>query len=47
MTPSAPHGSVHDFDFLVGHWNVHNRRLTTRLRGANDWKEFPATHWLE
>ena len=43
----APHGSVHDFDFLVGRWNVHNRRLTTRLRGASDWKEFPATHCLE
>jgi hypothetical protein len=48
MNPShAPHGTVHDFDFLVGHWSVHNRRLATRLRGANEWKEFPATHWLE
>ena len=48
MTPlTMPHGDVHDFDFLVGRWQVHNRRLTTRLRDANDWKEFPATHWLE
>jgi hypothetical protein len=47
MTFSAPHGNVHDFDFLRGRWHVHNRRLTTRLRGADDWKEFSATHWLE
>jgi hypothetical protein len=46
-TPSAPHGTVRDFDFLVGRWGVHNRRLMTRLRGASDWKEFAATHWLE
>jgi hypothetical protein len=44
---TLPHGSAHDFDFLVGHWNVHNRRLMTRLRGAGNWKEFPATHRLE
>lgn len=36
------HGSVHDFDFLPGRWRVHNRRLATRLRGADDWHEFEA-----
>jgi hypothetical protein len=33
-----------DFDFLIGRWNVHNRRLRERLRGCSEWQEFPATH---
>ena len=42
-----PTGDVHDFDFLSGHWTVHNRRLMTRLIGAADWTEFPAAAWCE
>jgi hypothetical protein len=36
-----------DFDFLVGSWNVHNRRLVQRLAGSDEWVEFtvPATNW--
>ena len=34
---------AHDFDFLIGSWEVANRRLTTLLSGADDWDEFPAT----
>jgi hypothetical protein len=33
----------HDFDFLYGHWKVHNRRLKERLAGSNEWQEFGAT----
>jgi hypothetical protein len=33
-----------DFDFLIGRWNVHNRRLREHLRGCSEWQEFPATH---
>ncbi|QIY65392.1 hypothetical protein HEP85_32080 [Streptomyces sp. RPA4-2] len=33
----------HDFDFLHGDWNVHNRRLADFLDDGNDWEEFPAT----
>ena len=44
MDPSKlPRGDSHDFHFLAGRWRVHNRRLMTRLRGANDWTEFDAT----
>ena len=32
-----------DFDFLIGSWAVHNRRLKERLKGCTEWEEFPAT----
>jgi hypothetical protein len=35
-------GQAQDFDFLVGTWEVHNRRLKTRHVGSDDWDEFPA-----
>lgn len=44
---TLPHGDIHDFDFLVGRWRVHNRRLMTRLRGAGDWTEFDGTSHCE
>ncbi|MDI5976665.1 hypothetical protein [Amycolatopsis magusensis] len=34
---------MNDFDFLLGSWNVANRRLRTVLSGAGDWVEFPGT----
>jgi hypothetical protein len=33
----------HDFDFLVGQWNVRQRRLKRRLQGCDDWESFDAT----
>jgi hypothetical protein len=33
---------VADFDFWMGEWKVHNRRLRTRLAGSDDWEEFEA-----
>lgn len=30
-----------DFDFLVGSWNVTNRRLVKVLAGCAEWDEFP------
>ncbi|MGD1223571.1 hypothetical protein AB9Q10_34690 [Streptomyces krungchingensis] len=33
----------HDFDFLLGDWDVHNRRLTDFLAPDGGWEEFPAT----
>jgi hypothetical protein len=38
-----PIGSVHDYDFLAGEWDVANRRLKVRGVGSNDWDEFPST----
>lgn len=36
----------HDFDFLVGKWRVHHRRLKDRLAGSRDWVEFDGTSEL-
>jgi hypothetical protein len=35
--------SQNDFDFLVGRWKMHNRRLNKRLEGCNDWTEFDSS----
>lgn len=29
-----------DFDFFIGRWRVHHRRLNERLAGCRDWTEF-------
>jgi hypothetical protein len=35
--------STSDFDFWMGSWKVHNRRLRKRLVGSDEWEEFEAT----
>ncbi len=40
MSPQALPEPPHDFDFLHGHWLVHNRRLRERLVGCTDWESF-------
>jgi hypothetical protein len=30
----------HDFDFLIGNWKAHVRRLPDRLNGSNAWIEY-------
>lgn len=32
----------HDFDFIIGRWRIHNRRLVGRLEGSTTWEEFEA-----
>jgi hypothetical protein len=32
-----------DFDFLVGKWKMHNRRLNKRLENCKDWTEFDSS----
>lgn len=34
--------SPDDFDFFVGKWRVHNRKLNKRLAGCAEWTEFEA-----
>jgi hypothetical protein len=33
----------HDFDFYVGKWHLHNRRLLHPLTGSKEWVEFDGT----
>lgn len=37
--PLGPHS--HDWDWLLGEWDVHHVRLRKRLAHNNDWDEFP------
>ncbi len=40
---ASPTSSPHDFDFFVGKWKIHNRRLKTRLNNCTEWTDFDAT----
>jgi hypothetical protein len=47
-TPKSQQGVVnlsglHDFDFLVGNWQVHHRKLKARLANSHAWDEFEGT----
>lgn len=33
-------GGARQFDFLIGRWRVHHRRLRERLAGSHQWDEF-------
>ena len=41
VTEAGP--AVHDFDFYMGTWRVHHRRLRERLAGSDEWDEFEGT----
>ena len=43
MPPSTPATAPPDFDFIIGEWQVHHRRLNSRLTGCTDWTEFLGT----
>src|SRR5262245_50021506 len=38
-----PGPAVHDFDFYMGSWRIHHRRLKERLAGSDEWDEFEGT----
>jgi hypothetical protein len=42
-TTTEPRSAVHDFDFYMGSWRIHHRRLKERLAGNDEWEEFEGT----
>ncbi len=42
ITP-APRDGQHDFDFLIGSWKIHLKRLVHPLTGSTTWIEFEGT----
>jgi len=44
QSPGVPtHDGLHDFDFVIGHWNVHLRKLLHPLTGSTEWVEYEGT----
>jgi hypothetical protein len=39
----ASTSSSKDFNFILGKWNIHNRKLKSRLNNCQEWTEFEAT----
>ncbi|MGD0865563.1 MAG: hypothetical protein ABSA49_08405 [Rhizomicrobium sp.] len=40
LTFDPNRNGAHDFDFLIGDWKAHVRRLPNRLVGSTDWIEY-------
>ena len=43
MEPMPESAPPVDFDFIIGTWRVHHKRLNTRLQGCREWSEFQGT----
>src|SRR3984893_6900959 len=41
--PPTEHDGQHDFDFEIGTWKIHLKRLDRRLTGSTTWVEFDGT----
>ena len=39
-SPPPARDGTHDFDFLIGNWKAHVRRLPDRLVGSTNWIEY-------
>lgn len=39
-SPPAERNGSRDFDFFLGSWRTHHRRLVKRLAGCTEWAEF-------
>ena len=42
IVPSS-NSSKHDFDFFEGKWELHNKKLKSRLANSTEWIEFEST----
>jgi hypothetical protein len=42
-TVQAPHDGQHDFDFEIGTWKTHLKRLVHPLSGSDEWAEYEGT----
>ena len=40
VPPPATHDGAHDFDFLIGDWKAHVKRMPERLVGSTTWVEY-------
>lgn len=40
LTAVSPSDGRDDFDFFLGTWDSHQRKLKQRLRGSDEWEEF-------
>jgi hypothetical protein len=40
---TAQHDGQHDFDFLLGSWKIHLKRLLHPLSGSDEWVEYDGT----
>ena len=43
QTTTSEHDGQHDFDFALGTWKAHLKRLERPLTGSNTWVEFDGT----
>src|ERR1700744_3083836 len=43
LTITAPRDGSRDFDFAIGTWKTHIRRLLHPLTGSNEWTTFDGT----
>jgi len=43
QTPSAQRDGQHDFDYAVGTWKIHLKRLKKRLVGSTEWIDLDGT----
>ena len=41
--PPAVHDGLHDFDFVIGDWQVHLKKLLNPLTGSTNWVEYTGT----